>query len=93
MAVRSLAANFEAGMRRHLGLLAMKREDHVRLLERLERPYLAISGPLDSFYEETRRSAEISPRVTFLDAGENGLFFGEENPELYARHVDEFLAA
>lgn len=91
MAVRSLAANLEAGMRRHLGLLAMKHTDHVRLLERLGRPYLAISSRLDSFYEESQRAAELSPHVTFLDAGENGLFFAEANPALYARYVDEFL--
>jgi pimeloyl-ACP methyl ester carboxylesterase len=90
MAVRSLAANFEAGMRRHLGLLAMKREDHEALLQRLRRPYLAISSPLDSFYEESRRAASLSACVTFLDAGENGLFFAESDPALYASHVDDF---
>jgi pimeloyl-ACP methyl ester carboxylesterase len=93
MAVRSLAANLEAGMGRHLGLLAMKHSDHVRLLERLERPYLAISSPLDSFYEESQRAASLSPHVTFLDAGQNGLFFAEADPALYARYVDEFLTA
>jgi pimeloyl-ACP methyl ester carboxylesterase len=91
MAVRSLAANLEAGTRRHLGLLAMKHEDHERLLERLERPYLAISSPLDTFFEESQRAAQLSPYVTFLDAQANGLFFGEANPALYARQVDEFL--
>jgi pimeloyl-ACP methyl ester carboxylesterase len=91
MAVRSLAANLEAGMRRHLGLLAMKREDHEALLRRLERPYLALSSPLDSFYEESRRAATLSRHVTFRDTGENGLFFPESNPALYASYVDEFL--
>jgi pimeloyl-ACP methyl ester carboxylesterase len=90
MAVRSLAANFEAGMRRHLGLLAMKHEDHERLLEQLERPYLVISSPLDSFYEESQRAAELSPHVTFLDAGDNGLFFAESDPALYASYIDDF---
>lgn len=92
MAVRSLAANLEAGTRRHLGLLAMKNADPVRLLERLQRPYLAISSRLDSFFEESQRAADLSPHVTFLDAGENGLFFAEANPALYARYVDEFLS-
>jgi pimeloyl-ACP methyl ester carboxylesterase len=90
MAVRSLAANFEAGTRRHLGLLAMKREDHEALLRRLRRPYLAISSPLDSFYEESQRAAELSSYVTFLDAGENGLFFAESDPGLYAAYIDGF---
>ena len=93
MAVRSLAANLEAGMGRHLGLLAMKHTDHVRLLERLERPYLAMSSPLDSFYEESRRAAEISPFVEFLDTGSHGLFFAESDPALYASYVDAFLGS
>lgn len=92
IAVRSLAANLECGERRHLGLLAMRDEDHEALVRRLERPFLAISSSRDSFYEESQRAAQLSRHVTFLDVGdENGIFMAEENPSLYARIVDESL--
>jgi pimeloyl-ACP methyl ester carboxylesterase len=92
MAVRSLAADLQAGERRHLGLLAMRDEDHAVTLQALRRPYLAISSPRDTFYEESQRAARLSEHVTFFDAGEsNSVSFADENPGRYAQIIDEFL--
>jgi pimeloyl-ACP methyl ester carboxylesterase len=91
MAVRSLAANLQAGQRRHLGLLAMNDEDHEVLLRALTRPYLAISSERDSFYAESQRAATISPHVRFIDAGDEGLFWPDEDPSGYARVIAGFL--
>jgi pimeloyl-ACP methyl ester carboxylesterase len=93
MAVRSVAANLEAGERRHLGLLAMKDSDHEAMVRDLTRPFLGISSHRDSFYEETQRAAALNSHVSFRDVGDEGLFFAEENPREYARIVEDFLSS
>jgi pimeloyl-ACP methyl ester carboxylesterase len=93
MAVRSVAANLEAGERRHLGLLAMKDSDHEAMVRDLTRPFLGISSHRDSFFEETQHAAALNSHVSFRDVGEEGLFFAEENPREYARIVEDFLSS
>ena len=72
---------------------AVGNADHDALLARLERPLLAIAGRHEMLHAESRRAAEVSPWVTFVELGDAGTYAADEEPDALVAAIDEFLRA
>jgi pimeloyl-ACP methyl ester carboxylesterase len=91
IATRSVTEMLLAGGLRQYGHNSVGRADHVALLESLRRPMLALAGRREMLHAQSQEAAARSPWITFHELGDAGIFAADEDPEAFARVVDEFL--
>src|SRR5262249_32894475 len=91
VAPRSLAEMLLPGSLRHYGHNAAGRAAHEQLIGALQAPMLALAGSNEMLRKETEEAAGRSPWITFEELGDTGIYAADEQPEEFARVVDDFL--
>lgn len=91
-ALRLLVDSMTIEERRPLAHRAVGRSDQQAICAAMAVPMLVLAGTREMLRTETEAAAELSEHITFRELGDCGMFVGDEEPELLADVIAEFLA-